>query len=106
MGVEAAAYVVGSLIAGNEFIRKPAEDRRDEMISANKKAEDQQKTMIKEAQDKAKRDEMAAAAIAARDAGRARQTGRSASGRQGTILTSPIGLTGAATSARKTLIGQ
>ena len=101
-------------LAGNELIDKPRK-KAEEMMNEQQNA---QNKMIKdmESEQARQKSEMEAAqkeavavdeAVSSRDAMRRRQRANRArsSGRQGTVLTSPLGVTEEAPSAQKTLLG-
>jgi hypothetical protein len=95
--------LIGPAMGGN-LEQRMAED--EEKASKDALIAKQDKD-IADAEARKKQEDADATSVAARAEARRRQRelSRSSQGRRGTILTGPLGLTGEATTARKTLLG-
>lgn len=83
-------------------MERPANEARAAADANRKNAED----LVRQAETRRANEESAATATAEGQAARSRQRAKSAAGARATLATGPLGLTGQAEVARKTLLGQ
>ena len=97
-----AALIISSLVgAGLQY--KQSNDARRDAKKAQKKGEAQQMALQQQFQDQSNADNSAQVAAQARE--RQKLLAASAQGGRANVLTSPLGLTGAAPTASKSLLG-
>lgn len=114
MGIETAilgallAATSGAAVGGQIFQAVKAKKSRKQNLQTLNTTQAQQQNLIEEAKGREEKEEDLEENALTQKAQREAQRKKRAetSGRRGTILTSPLGLVGQGTSAKKTLLGQ